>query len=292
MMFSIIIPTYNRADFIEKTIHSALTQTFANFEVIIIDDGSTDSTEETINAINDDRINYFKKENEERGAARNYGILKASGEYITFLDSDDILYPNYLEEAKIFIEKNSSPSFFFQAYNTIDVTGQILSNSLKKYKDVYSSLISKGNFIACQGVFVRKEVISNNLFNPDRELSGSEDYELWLRLGARVGIQQNLKITSALVEHDNRSVVNFAPKVLIRRKELMLHYLFKDDFVSNKLIDRKKKLYSGAYSYISLHLALAKYKKESIVYLFKALRAYPASIFKNRFLATIKQLLL
>src|SRR5690606_12236032 len=95
--FSIIVPTYNRVSFIRKTIVSVLHQSYQNFEIVIIDDGSTDNTEKVILSLQDLRIKYYKKENEERAVARNCGIEKATGDYVTFLDSDDILYPNHFE---------------------------------------------------------------------------------------------------------------------------------------------------------------------------------------------------
>ena len=107
ILFSIIIPTYNREKFIVKTIQSVLSQTYTNFELIIVDDGSTDNTEKFVRNVKDNRIKFFKKENKERGAARNYGTNKAKGDYITFLDSDDLLYSKYLEEANRFIQKTN-----------------------------------------------------------------------------------------------------------------------------------------------------------------------------------------
>ena len=74
--FSIVIPTYNRAQLVSECIRSVLKQTFGRFEIIVVDDGSTDTTEESVKAITSDRLFYYKKNNEERGAARNFGIKK------------------------------------------------------------------------------------------------------------------------------------------------------------------------------------------------------------------------
>ena len=112
ILFSVIVPTYNRESFIVKTIQSLLSQTYLNFELIIIDDGSTDNTEQVVKKIQDKRIKYYKKKNAERGAARNYGTNKAKGGYIIFLDSDDLLYSKYLEEANSFIKKIDLKIFF------------------------------------------------------------------------------------------------------------------------------------------------------------------------------------
>ena len=95
-LVSVIMPTYNRAKIIEKSIQSVLDQNFSNFELIVVDDGSTDNTSEIISAIKDSRIKYFKKENSGPAIARNYGINKSSGKYIAFIDSDDLWYKEHL----------------------------------------------------------------------------------------------------------------------------------------------------------------------------------------------------
>src|SRR5690554_6195096 len=97
--FSIVIPTYNRAEIIGETIQSVINQSFSDFELLIVDDGGTDETDKVVATFPDKRITYFKKENAERGAARNFGANKSKGKYLNFLDSDDLLYPNHLETA-------------------------------------------------------------------------------------------------------------------------------------------------------------------------------------------------
>src|SRR5688572_6318319 len=95
---SVIIPCYNRASMIGKTIRSLQQQDYNDYEILVIDDGSTDNTEQVINEIADARTSYFKKLNEERAAARNYGAGLAKGSYLNFFDSDDLALPNHLSE--------------------------------------------------------------------------------------------------------------------------------------------------------------------------------------------------
>ena len=94
--FSVIIPTYNRAGLIGKAIDSVLAQTFADWELLIIDDGSTDNTRQIVEAYTDRRVKYIYQENAERSAARNNGVAQAAGKYICFLDSDDYCLPDRL----------------------------------------------------------------------------------------------------------------------------------------------------------------------------------------------------
>ena len=113
---SIIIPTFNRAIIIESTIKSVLNQNFKDWELIIVDDGSTDNTKQVIGTFEDPRIKYIYQENAERGAARNNGVKQSKGDYVFFLDSDDIIYPNHLELAFEELEKLEKPEFFHIRY--------------------------------------------------------------------------------------------------------------------------------------------------------------------------------
>src|SRR5689334_8143428 len=96
-LVSIIIPTYNRSTLLLRAINSALGQTHRNIEVIVIDDGSTDDTQRVLKSLTDTRINCYLTRNQGASAARNYGLQRSKGEYITFLDSDDEYYPEKIE---------------------------------------------------------------------------------------------------------------------------------------------------------------------------------------------------
>src|SRR5690606_35592492 len=99
-----IIPLYNKERHIKSTIESVLAQTFQDFEIIIVNDGSTDNSEALVNSISDPRIKYFKQENKGVSTARNFGIEKSSAKLIAFLDADDYWYPNHLNHLKTLFE--------------------------------------------------------------------------------------------------------------------------------------------------------------------------------------------
>src|SRR5690606_9562343 len=101
------LPTYNRAHMLNTTIQSVIGQTLDNWELIVIDDGSIDNTEEMVKGIEDNRIRYIYQENAERCAARNNGIENAKGEFICFIDSDDQYTPFHLEKLNEVILKNN-----------------------------------------------------------------------------------------------------------------------------------------------------------------------------------------
>ena len=114
MRFSIIIPTYNRAAFLPKAIGSVLAQSFSDWELIIVDDGSTDNTKDVVAQYSDSRITYIFQQNAERSAARNKGIAHSVGEYVLFLDSDDYYLSNFLADLNLEIRKNNNkPCLYF-----------------------------------------------------------------------------------------------------------------------------------------------------------------------------------
>lgn len=288
--FSIIIPTYNRKALIRATIDSVLNQTYADYEIIVVDDGSTDDTTNFLNEIYDDSIKVLSIENSERGRARNTGTGNAQGQYVYFLDSDDILYPNHLKVAYAFIQEHNKPEWVFQEYEFLKESGQTKPIYYNRTSPL-NSLVSKGNFMSCHGVFLRKDIALTHPFEENRQMAGSEDYALWLRLAARFPLHINPIVTSALVQHDDRSVFNFAPDKLIARKELMLKTVLADEVVRIRFAKLIPALKANTYSYVSLHLAMINSKQNAFSYFLKSLKANPGSVFNKRTFAIIKHLI-
>lgn len=293
IFFSLVIPTYNRAAFIRETIHSVLDQTYQHFEIIIVDDGSTDNTEEIVNHIASKKITYLKIKNAERGFARNYGILNSKGDYITFLDSDDLLYPHYFSNANESIQKYNAPPFFHLGYEVINHDNKLLFK-IDRLKNDRIDFLIKGNLLSCTGCFMRRDVSDQFRFNEDRNLAGSEDWELWFRVLANCGIKTDNRISARMINHQNRSVFlsHGNEEKLIQRKELALKYAFKDSSVRLKYQKYYRKIDAFGDSYISLHLALIGSSKRSLYYLIKCFKGYPLIIFSKRFLVIIKYILL
>lgn len=181
IFFSIIIPTYNRARFLPKAIESVLGQTYSNWELIIVDDGSTDNTREVVGNYNDECIKYIYQENAERSAARNNGIRHANGEYICFLDSDDFYPPDFLSILYGKSIKNKIDGFYLPAIEFINETG----NSIRKLEPVPLAdnmplqIMKKGWVIPCI-VCVHRSAFLTNMF--DKRFSLWEDTHLWLRV--------------------------------------------------------------------------------------------------------------
>jgi glycosyltransferase involved in cell wall biosynthesis len=294
VFFSIIIPTYNRAHLINDTIQSVLQQDYNDYELIIIDDGSNDLTGEVVSRIieenKDKRIFYYYKENGERAAARNYGLKKAKGDYVNFFDSDDVLYSDHLSEANRVISNSPHTEIFHLRYEVVNEKGKKISEG-PVLSTPANALLIEGNFLSCNGVFIKREIALQNLFNEDRQLSGVEDWELWLRLGSKYAIQFSNKITSAIINHDERSVLAANKEKLVTRMSLLIKYVLGDPAVAAYYKSAITKFKASCYSYISLHLALNKiYKKDALAYLLKTIRIMPLFIMKKRFFAILKHL--
>lgn len=284
--FSIIIPTYNRGHIIARTIQSALNQHYLNFEVIVVDDGGNDETEAIIKSFNHPALFYFKKANAERGAARNYGVTKSKGDYITFLDSDDVLYPDFLLHAFELASFNQ-PAFFHLAYEIKNERGKIL-HKMNYIKSNNINFIESGNYLSCIGVFITRDVALAYTFNENMLLSGSEDWELWIRLIAHYGIITDNRISACIIQHEERSVNNTDEKRLLDRKNLAINYAFKDKHVREKFGSSLSKIESHSLTYIAIHLAVSGKKKRALFYLAKAFTRNPYVLVQRRFGAIIK----
>ena len=107
-LVSIIIPCYNASSYIKETVGSVLAQTFQNFEIIVINDGSTDSSSSIVKTIKDDRIHLVEQENQGVSSSRNNGLYLAKGEFISFLDADDLMHPSFLERRLFNLKKSTA----------------------------------------------------------------------------------------------------------------------------------------------------------------------------------------
>lgn len=290
LTFSIVIPAYNRAHMIKETILSALAQTYPDFEVILVDDGSTDNTEEVVKEIDDPRFVYFKKMNEERAIARNTGFNLAKGDYVTLLDSDDYFYPTHLQDAADYILTHKMPEIIRFNYDVVDSDKNVMQVANMPENINYRMI--NGNFMGCSGIVLRKDIAIKYAFNGDRDLSGSEDYELWMRIAARFRIHTPNKVTCSLHSHEERSVIyNIQEESLVKRIELLIHYAFSDKVVK-KVFGMKKHIFtSHCLLYVSLHLAIAQINQSSVKYLIKAIQQNPLAILDKRFFGIIKTLI-
>lgn len=182
--FSIVSPMYNRAETIGRAIESVLKQSFTSWELILIDDGSTDNTNEIVAAYADPRIHYEYQENQERSASRNKAIGMAKGAFICFLDSDDYYLENHLEVLHRFIqEKGSQKALYYTGgykQRAKDILAPNPLYSIQNYKHPIDYILR--HCLLINSVCVQKDIFSTHYFNP--AYNSWEDTELWIRVTA------------------------------------------------------------------------------------------------------------
>lgn len=188
---SVIIATFNREYLIGETIESILNQSFADFELIVVSDGSTDNTEALVYSINDPRIKFLKQPNSGRPACpRNYGIREARGKYVAFCDDDDIWLPNKLEKQLFFFAEKGVSCVATNYFPIGDV--RIVKKSLviapgEEFKDFsYEEVLLMLNPVVTSSVLARRDFLCAVYgFDESPDFSFIEDWELWLRLSVK-----------------------------------------------------------------------------------------------------------
>lgn len=286
--FSVIIPTYNRAGLVMNTIRSLLEQSFSDFELIIIDDGSTDNTDECIKTIDDSRIKYFKKTNGGVSSARNFGIQKSSGTFINFFDSDDLAYPNHLHSAREFILKHPEARIVLFDFEWGDVERKHVKEVLMRY-DKPNTAILKSNYPSTNCVFLHHSVFEKLRFN--ESLTIGEDWDFWLKSSVRYKFYLAQIKTSYFVDHKDRSVRNFNLTNRLSQKEQLIASLKEDPLFFATHKSKLSKINAHMLSYIAIHGAIEG-KKGFVFGLFlQSVLQDPGSVFNKRTLAIIKHLL-
>ncbi|MDY6896820.1 MAG: glycosyltransferase [Cyanobacteriota bacterium] len=184
-LISIIIPVYNGEKTIKETIESVLNQTFVNFELIVIDDGSQDSTLNVISSIEDSRLKVFSYQNAGVAISRNRGIKRASGKFIAFLDADDLWTSDKLESQLKALQSNPQAAVAYSWVDYIDAEGEFLhsGNHIAINGNAYKQLLVENVLENGSNPLIRKDaLIQVGGFN--QSLTPAEDWDMWLRLAA------------------------------------------------------------------------------------------------------------
>jgi len=269
-MFSVIIPLYNKEKYIKKTIMSVLDQTFPDFELIVVNDGSTDNSLDIVKSIADIRIKVINKENEGVSSARNKGVEEANFEYIAFLDGDDIWSKDFLFEMKKVIDdypkdKIFASNFFFIKNGNIEkskVDVQMKENE-KAYLNYYSSFWqAKYSPICSSAIIIHNSVFKDFSFHPSLILG--EDLFLWMQLSINYKVVYNNR-ELAYYNHDivtSRAIGN------LKNKENVFLFYFnffeKEERINNdlkKLLDYLRMAYMKPYLVMYPKEVMAEIKK-------------------------------
>jgi glycosyltransferase involved in cell wall biosynthesis len=281
--FSIIIPTFNREQLLVTTIHSVLNQTFSNFEIIVVDDGSTDNTKFIIEQmiLSEPRIRYYYQSNSERAVARNKGVELSYGDYLIFLDSDDTFsYEDHLQ--KLYDFTNSKKNNLFLCF-----TGAIIDNGLVKVKtkDYTDIEITNFDFFTNESIVPARVCLSKGIFELcqfDPDCIVVEDTVLWTSIMEKFPIYY-LPIFSVTykLHADNSVNINKTNAYLLRLKGL--EKLFKHYQVGKKITQKTKSVQlNRCHIGIVEFYQLSANKKQALFWLLLSLLRYPTIEFKHK----------
>ena len=270
--YSVVIPLYNKAEYISRTLKSVLAQSFQNFEVIVVDDGSRDDSLKIARQTDSDKIRVIAQENQGTAIARNTGIEHASGEYIAFLDADDEWKSNYLETIDTLTEKYPQSDVFVTAYRVV----------MGKNKYNYSSRLTPDegclesywmtfqypyDFVWTSATVIRKStVLKAGCFKPGERIG--QDLDLWARVAR---INPRVAYSSAVCVDYNRNAGQNARK----REKIAYAKAF--------LQDLEEEMKNPEHSREELDMIQYKYDLKMTVYVFTCILAGEKTLAKDAY---------
>lgn len=214
---SVIMPAYNAELFIDEAIASVISQSYENWELIIINDGSTDKTSNIINdwLLKDKRIKYYYQQNGKQGKARNLGISKSKGNYLAFLDADDIWLPDKLAIQILEIQDNKvdlvfADSYVFSSSESNDISVRMNIPGFSFYDKNTIELFLERNRIPILTVLVKREAVTTvEGFSEKLDIQNVEDYHLWLKLLMHGFVfYSSNQVVAKYREHNNSATAN------------------------------------------------------------------------------------
>lgn len=257
---SVIIPAYNQSQFVSQAIDSVLAQTFTDYEIIVINDGSTDNTAEVLEQYKD-RICIITQTNAGLSAARNSGLRIARGEVVGLLDADDVWYPEALSAVVSYLRKNPHIDLVSGAWDNIDESGKTIRGLTRSsgfqpmVQADFLKTFALGTLFPPSSVVIRRRCFDCCGFF-DTTLKALEDWDFWLRLAIH-GHKLDLMDTPVVHYRRHRGCMTLEPQRMERAFHQVLAKLFSEERVAARLADLR------VHAYLIQWLYLAEYCQEA-----------------------------
>ncbi|MBV9325359.1 MAG: glycosyltransferase family 2 protein [Chloroflexi bacterium] len=288
-LFSAIIPTYNRAGYLAHAVSSALDQTLPGGgrpEVVVVDDESTDSTPEVAASFGE-RIMYIRQPNRREGAARNAGAARARGTFFAFLDSDDYWLPGKLAGDLARFEQPDRPALVYSRGCNVDPFDRTIGvrRLANPQGDVFWSLAREA-FMPMSSVAVRAEAFrACGGFVEDRDLSGTADWELWLRLAARWRVGFVEQTATCIRVHDRNMSAD--PSYMERAMLAGVRHALDDPVVGARARGREQFIRACMYVTIALNACANGRRDRAWPWLARGFVSWPPQVFDPRFCGAV-----
>jgi glycosyltransferase involved in cell wall biosynthesis len=270
-LFSIVIPTYQRASVIQECVESVLNQDFRDFEIIVIDDGSTDNTKQVLEPIcnGDSRLRYIFQENAERSNARNHGIRISTGEYICFLDSDDLFLQGLTE--------NNFPVNMIYCDSKFEDGSQEGKRPLPTKENLIDLVMLHP--IGAEQACIHQSILAKHKF--DSKIRIGEDRELWFRIARECQLEYLDQCTIVIRDLGDRSVDIVNTWAYVENMTLIKH-LGRID--TGSIIPRKtmRTMYSLGYYKLGLCYFKSNHRAKAFWNLMRSIITWPSHVFKYK----------
>jgi glycosyltransferase involved in cell wall biosynthesis len=280
-LISVIIPTYNRCDYLPQAVASALDQDGVEVEVIVVDDGSTDDTQAVVKQRAGkwgDRFRYVWQENAERSVARNHGLKYARGEFVAFLDSDDVWRSDHARKCWKALQEDVAAVAAYGEYGLMSADGSVISDCVARPESEGQSfrraLCLKRLILHPTEVLIRRSALNiDEVFDP--EIPGAEDWLLWVKLAQRASFRRIGEPTVWMRVHPKGTFGNpekFTRSLLRTAEKVVATGLPKELGISAARIIAINRIHCAYAHYLSGN------RSESSRLLMLALKDYPAAL--------------
>jgi glycosyltransferase involved in cell wall biosynthesis len=263
---SVIIPAYNYAQYLKKAIDSVLAQTYREYEIIVVNDGSTDNSTEILNEYKG-LVYVISQANAGLSAARNSGLNIARGEYIAFLDADDYWYPNALSEMVAYLQKNKRKSLVAGSWCVVDESGAIIKRPQNYNSQIRAEIgfdfyraLTFSDLFPIHALLIKRQCFETAGFF-DTELKAMEDWDMWLRI-AKCGYKAGLIDTPVACYRIHSGSMSLNIPRMERAFHDVLNKVFSDAYASARLADIKEYLFAFQWLYLAQYCLREKQEPE------------------------------
>jgi glycosyltransferase involved in cell wall biosynthesis len=283
-LFSVVVPSFNREDHIGRCLESLVRQSCKDFEVVVVDNASTDGTVDAVLSF-DGRLDVkvlVNDSNRERSFSRNRGAEHARGVFVVFLDSDDELRPDSLELAAAFVEADPDRRFFFQRLTIVDESGATVYEPVVRKSHTMQRTLAEGNPLSCSGVFVERSLFLEHRFDEAPELVGSEDWHCWIRIAAEHEPVVCPGGGALLVDHSSRTISSDSWHDAEKRFTHLTVDLLADPATRGYLAPHIGLFHGTQAHYVAIKAAGQSAFRTSLVRFGRAIRHHPGLMFTRR----------